>query len=112
MGILTITSNHKHIHTQILSYTRDAFLNAANSYPEFGSGSADDSKREIAAFFAHVTHETGHLCYRLINQMHTVTHQTHNNHVSLVNSTMAVDRFNSPETVITELPDKQSDSTV
>lgn len=40
-------------------YTRDAFLNAANSYPEFGSGSADDSKREIAAFFAHVTHETG-----------------------------------------------------
>ncbi|GAY32140.1 hypothetical protein CUMW_281060 [Citrus unshiu] len=63
MGILTITSNHKHIHTQILSYTRDAFLNAANSYPEFGSGSADDSKREIAAFFAHVTHETGHLCY-------------------------------------------------
>ncbi|KAH9686914.1 Chitinase 6 [Citrus sinensis] len=34
-------------------YTRDAFLNAANSYPEFGSGSADDSKREIAAFFAH-----------------------------------------------------------
>ena len=40
-------------------YTRNAFLNAANSYPEFGSGSADESKREIAAFFAHVTHETG-----------------------------------------------------
>ncbi|KAF2321958.1 hypothetical protein GH714_004841 [Hevea brasiliensis] len=26
-------------------------------------GSDDDSKREIAAFFAHVTHETGHFCY-------------------------------------------------
>ncbi|KAI4963653.1 hypothetical protein ZWY2020_011245 [Hordeum vulgare] len=23
----------------------------------------DDGKREIAAFFAHVTHETGHMCY-------------------------------------------------
>ncbi|KAJ4842493.1 Endochitinase ep3 [Turnera subulata] len=45
-------------------YTRDAFLNAANSYPDFGkTGSSDDSKREIAAFFAHVTHETGRFCY-------------------------------------------------
>ncbi|KAK0606968.1 hypothetical protein LWI29_007070 [Acer saccharum] len=44
-------------------YTRDGFLNAVNSFPEFGSGSADNSKREIAAFFAHVTHETGHLCF-------------------------------------------------
>ncbi|KAK9287792.1 hypothetical protein L1049_016232 [Liquidambar formosana] len=45
-------------------YTRDAFLNALNSYSQFGKvGSADDSKREIAAFFAHVTHETGHFCY-------------------------------------------------
>nr|VDD57337.1 unnamed protein product [Brassica oleracea] len=26
-------------------------------------GSVDDSRREIAAFFAHVTHETGHFCY-------------------------------------------------
>lgn len=41
-------------------YTRQAFLGALDSYPEFGtSGSADDSKREIAAFFAHATHETG-----------------------------------------------------
>ena len=41
-------------------YTRDAFLNALNSYDQFGKvGSTDDSKREIAAFFAHVTHETG-----------------------------------------------------
>ncbi|EYU40983.1 hypothetical protein ABFS82_07G097600 [Erythranthe guttata] len=45
-------------------YTRSAFLEAVNSYTEFGTvGSADDSKREIAAFFAHVTHETGHMCF-------------------------------------------------
>ncbi|KAL5576259.1 hypothetical protein UlMin_017958 [Ulmus minor] len=43
-------------------YTRDAFLNAANTYNQFGSGSAEASKREIAAFFAHVSHETGFLC--------------------------------------------------
>ncbi|MCD7457651.1 Endochitinase ep3 [Datura stramonium] len=45
-------------------YTRDSFLEALTSYPNFGTvGSAQDSKREIAAFFAHVTHETGHMCY-------------------------------------------------
>ncbi|KAF3451030.1 hypothetical protein FNV43_RR07119 [Rhamnella rubrinervis] len=45
-------------------YTRQAFLDALNSYSEFGrTGSADDSKREIAAFFAHATHETGYLCF-------------------------------------------------
>nr|XP_043627981.1 endochitinase EP3-like [Erigeron canadensis] len=45
-------------------YTRDVFLRAINAFPHFGrSGSIDDSKREIAAFFAHVTHETGYLCY-------------------------------------------------
>ncbi|KAL3641543.1 Endochitinase ep3 [Castilleja foliolosa] len=45
-------------------YTRGAFLDALSSYPQFGTvGSADDSRREIAAFFAHVTHETGHMCY-------------------------------------------------
>lgn len=45
-------------------YTLQAFLQALNSYAQFGTvGSVDDSKREIAAFFAHVTHETGHLCY-------------------------------------------------
>ncbi|KNA21640.1 hypothetical protein SOVF_041480 [Spinacia oleracea] len=45
-------------------YSRSAFLDALNHYPEFGTvGSADDSRREIAAFFAHVTHETGHFCY-------------------------------------------------
>ncbi|KAL2459844.1 carrot EP3-3 chitinase [Forsythia ovata] len=45
-------------------YTRSAFLEALGFYQQFGTvGSVDDSKREIAAFFAHVTHETGHLCY-------------------------------------------------
>ncbi|TKW05192.1 hypothetical protein SEVIR_7G159100v4 [Setaria viridis] len=45
-------------------YSRDAFLNAAGAYSGFArGGSADDGKREIAAFFAHVTHETGHFCY-------------------------------------------------
>ncbi|GMH20427.1 hypothetical protein Nepgr_022268 [Nepenthes gracilis] len=46
-------------------YTRGAFLSAANSYPRFGTSSdAVTKKREIAAFFAHVTHETGSLCYK------------------------------------------------
>ncbi|KAJ1424500.1 Lysozyme-like domain superfamily [Sesbania bispinosa] len=45
-------------------YSRDSFLNALNSYNQFGRiGSVDDSKREIAAAFAHFTHETGHFCY-------------------------------------------------
>ncbi|XP_047338346.1 endochitinase EP3 [Impatiens glandulifera] len=45
-------------------YSRSAFLNAIGSYTQFGNvGSVDDSLREIAAFFAHVTHETGHFCY-------------------------------------------------
>ncbi|KAJ9154087.1 hypothetical protein P3X46_027461 [Hevea brasiliensis] len=40
-------------------YSREKFLNALKSYPRFGTdGSVDESKREIAAFFAHVTHET------------------------------------------------------
>lgn len=51
-------------------YTRQAFLDAFNSYPEFGSGaSADDTKREVAAFFAHVTHETGCKIFSLINHL-------------------------------------------
>ncbi|XP_010524052.1 PREDICTED: endochitinase EP3 [Tarenaya hassleriana] len=45
-------------------YSRGAFLEALRLYPRFGRiGSSDDSRREIAAFFAHVTHETGHFCY-------------------------------------------------
>ncbi|CAN1307300.1 Chitinase 4 [Linum perenne] len=45
-------------------YTRDAFLQATGSYTEFGNSVSDpDSKREIAAFFAHITQETGSMCY-------------------------------------------------
>ncbi|KAK1370841.1 Chitin-binding type-1 domain-containing protein [Heracleum sosnowskyi] len=45
-------------------YSRSTFLKATESYSQFGRvGSEDDSKREIAAFFAHATHETGHFCY-------------------------------------------------
>lgn len=44
-------------------YSRDTFLQALNSYSDFGKlGSPDDSKREVAAFFAHTTHETGCKC--------------------------------------------------
>ena len=54
-------------------YTRAAFLNALNSYTQFGTtGTADDSKREIAAFFAHVTHETG--CKIFVPLDHYLTH--------------------------------------
>ncbi|KAL0917995.1 hypothetical protein M5K25_013110 [Dendrobium thyrsiflorum] len=46
-------------------YTRDAFFAAWQSYPGFAEGpSIDDSKREIAAFFAHVFHETINMCYK------------------------------------------------
>jgi len=45
-------------------YTYDAFIAAANAYSGFGTtGSSDDQKRELAAFFANVMHETGGLCY-------------------------------------------------
>ncbi|GKV29200.1 hypothetical protein SLEP1_g38146 [Rubroshorea leprosula] len=45
-------------------YTREAFLRALSSFPNFGKlGSADNNKREIAAFFAQVSHETGSFCY-------------------------------------------------
>ncbi|XP_044970266.1 chitinase 5-like [Hordeum vulgare subsp. vulgare] len=45
-------------------YTRQSFLDGAQANPDFGKGStSDDGKREIAAFFAHVTQETGHMCY-------------------------------------------------
>ncbi|KAL5731335.1 chitinase [Ranunculus cassubicifolius] len=45
-------------------YSRDSFLEAVSSYPRFGRvGIQDDSKREIAAFFAHVAHESGFFCY-------------------------------------------------
>ncbi|XP_078432902.1 chitinase 4-like [Wolffia australiana] len=45
-------------------YSRASFLQALNSFPRFGAeGTSDVSKREIAAFFAHVTRETGSFCY-------------------------------------------------
>ncbi|KAD7477696.1 hypothetical protein E3N88_00832 [Mikania micrantha] len=45
-------------------YTRAVFIEALGSYDRFGRvGSEEDSRREIAAFFAHVTHETGHFCF-------------------------------------------------
>lgn len=41
-------------------FTRAAFLNSLSLFSAFGTiGTTDDSKREIAAFFAHATHETG-----------------------------------------------------
>ncbi|PKI69840.1 endochitinase EP3-like [Punica granatum] len=44
-------------------HVTSSVLDAASNYPQFGTvGSADDSRREIAAFFAHVTHNTGHFC--------------------------------------------------
>ncbi|XP_022761551.1 endochitinase EP3-like [Durio zibethinus] len=45
-------------------YSRGAFLEALNSYPQFARiGSVEDSRREIAAFFAHASHETGRFCF-------------------------------------------------
>ncbi|KAG2329014.1 hypothetical protein Bca52824_000194 [Brassica carinata] len=48
----------------IIDQIESTFLEALESYSRFARiGSVDDSRREIAAFFAHVTHETGHFCY-------------------------------------------------
>lgn len=45
-------------------YTYDAFVAAASAYGSFGTtGSSDVTKREVAAFFANVAHETGSGCY-------------------------------------------------
>ncbi|GLJ14000.1 hypothetical protein SUGI_0223830 [Cryptomeria japonica] len=45
-------------------YNYDSFINAANAFNRFGtSGSSDDNKREVAAFFANAAHETGGFCY-------------------------------------------------
>lgn len=55
-------------------YSRHGFLDAVKSYSGFGRlGSADDSKREIAAFFAHVTHVAVSSFYfspRIYNNVH------------------------------------------
>jgi chitinase len=56
-------------------YTRGAFLTAVNSYSDFARGGSEvEDKREIAAFFAHVTHETGRkLVESNLNSLPTVT---------------------------------------
>ncbi|CAF1699629.1 unnamed protein product [Brassica oleracea var. botrytis] len=41
-------------------YTRNSFINAANTFPNFANSV---TRREIATMFAHFTHETGHFCY-------------------------------------------------
>ncbi|KAJ4956008.1 hypothetical protein NE237_012791 [Protea cynaroides] len=41
-----------------------SFYMPLNSYTSFGTtGISDDTKQEIAAFFAHVSHETGQFCH-------------------------------------------------
>ncbi|KAK1318400.1 hypothetical protein QJS10_CPB04g01900 [Acorus calamus] len=41
-------------------YSRRAFLATCRSYPEFGTAGSDTTrKREITAFFAHITHKIG-----------------------------------------------------
>ncbi|KAI5061997.1 hypothetical protein GOP47_0022536 [Adiantum capillus-veneris] len=45
-------------------YTYEGFIAAASAFSGFGTtGSSDDQKRELAAFFANVAHETGSGCY-------------------------------------------------
>jgi basic endochitinase B len=41
-------------------YTYDAFIQAVNFFPGFGTGSSTDelNKRELAAFFGQTSHET------------------------------------------------------
>ncbi|KAJ4868702.1 Chitinase family protein [Raphanus sativus] len=41
-------------------YTRDAFINAANSFPNFANSV---TRLEIATMFAHFTQEVGYFCY-------------------------------------------------
>ncbi|XWS13161.1 hypothetical protein CRYUN_Cryun36dG0013800 [Craigia yunnanensis] len=45
-------------------YSREVFLDALNSFTQFArTGSAEDTRREIAAFFTHASHETGSFCF-------------------------------------------------
>jgi len=45
-------------------YKYSDFISAASAFSSFGTtGTSDDNKREIAAFFANVAHETSSLCY-------------------------------------------------
>ncbi|XP_030942677.1 endochitinase EP3-like [Quercus lobata] len=108
-------------------YTRAAFLDALNSFNQFGNlSSANDSKREIAAFFAHVTHETGHFCY--IEEINGASHDycdktntqypcnpnkkyfgrgplqlTWNYNYGAAGTSIKIDLLNSPETVATDV---------
>ncbi|CAA7050494.1 unnamed protein product [Microthlaspi erraticum] len=41
-------------------YSRDSFINATNTFPNFAN---TVTRREIATMFAHFTFETGHFCY-------------------------------------------------
>ncbi|KAJ4955107.1 hypothetical protein NE237_011890 [Protea cynaroides] len=53
-------------------YMHDAFLQGLNSYTSFGTtGTSDESKQKIAAFFAHVSHETG-LLWFWMNNCHSI----------------------------------------
>lgn len=44
-------------------YTYDSFIAAADSFPEFGNGTSDDAKREVAAFLANVVDKSQEFCY-------------------------------------------------
>ncbi|XP_061992545.1 endochitinase EP3-like [Rosa rugosa] len=105
-------------------YTRQAFLDALGSYGDFGTtGSADDNKREVAALFAHVTHETGHFCYieEIKKDIYCDTSKTEypcnpnkqyygrgplqltwNYNYGAAGSAIGFDGLNSPETVATD----------
>ncbi|KAH0458773.1 hypothetical protein IEQ34_011587 [Dendrobium chrysotoxum] len=79
-------------------YTRQAFLDAVNQkYSSFGQdATADDSKREIAAFFAHATHETGSgKKYYGRGPLQI----TWNYNYALAGQDIGFDGLNSPETV-------------
>ncbi|KAF9613753.1 hypothetical protein IFM89_010483 [Coptis chinensis] len=81
-------------------YSRDRFLEALNSYPQFGRvGTQDDSKREIAAFFAHVTHETG---LSMCCQQGILWPWTYPTFMELQLRTSGFDGLNAPETVATD----------
>ncbi|KAK7830779.1 endochitinase ep3 [Quercus suber] len=95
-------------------YTIAAFLDALNSFNQFANlGSADDSKREIAAFFAHVTHETGDYCDKTNTQYPCNPNKkylgrgplqpTWNYNYSAIGTSIKVGLLNSPETVATDV---------
>lgn len=44
-------------------YTYNSFIAAADSFPEFGNGTSDEAKREVAAFLANVVDKSQEFCY-------------------------------------------------